>query len=182
MVPSSCFLLAVEPISASGVESTATRFIKRWLNLPRNATQAILFHPTILNCPHLKSEKVKAKISQLAALYSTTDKMIHEIHFELSNPNFMKSLHIPKEAVDLIHLSPTSLKPNICPNILVLSLNRLLLNTGTHTYQLFLFKINFQNPLFWNKNVRFGKELWMVCQLTNYLSFYGQLPIHCQPL
>ena len=71
------FLLAVEPISASGVESiqsTATRFIKRCLNLPWNATQAILFHPTMLNCPHLKSEKVNAKISQLAALYSTTDK------------------------------------------------------------------------------------------------------------
>ena len=56
----------------------------------------------MLNCPHLKSEKVKAKISQLAALYSTTDKMIQEINFELSNPNFMKSLHILKEAVHLI--------------------------------------------------------------------------------
>ena len=47
VVPSSRFLLAVELISASVVESiqsTATRFIKRWLNLPRNATQAILFH------------------------------------------------------------------------------------------------------------------------------------------
>ena len=78
-------------------------------HLPRNATQAILFHPTMLNCPHLKSEKVKAIISQLAALYSTTDKMIHEIHFELSNPNFVKSLHIFKEAVDLIHSAKSSI-------------------------------------------------------------------------
>ena len=63
----------------------------------------------MLNCPHLKSEKVKAKISQLAAIYSTTDKMIQEINFELSNPNFMKSLHIPKEAVDLIHSAQSSI-------------------------------------------------------------------------
>ena len=35
--------------------------------------------------------------------------MIHEMHFELSNPNFMKSLRIPKEAVDLIHLAQSSI-------------------------------------------------------------------------
>ena len=114
------------------------------------------------------------KISQLAALYSTTDKMINEINFELSNPNFMKPL---KEAVDLIHSAQSSItdltqvfglrevgdRRLCCPNILVLPLIRLLLNTGTHTYQLFLFKINFQSQFFWNKKVRFGKELWRVC-------------------
>ena len=57
----------------------------------------------------MKSEKVKAKIAQLAAIYSTTNKIIQEINFELSNPNLMKCLHIPKEAVDLIRSAQSSI-------------------------------------------------------------------------
>ena len=66
VVPSSRFLLTADPIYDNGIrsiQSTATKFIKKWLRLPRNATQAILFHPEALNCPHLPNERLKAKVS-----------------------------------------------------------------------------------------------------------------------
>ena len=54
-------------------QSTATKFIKKWLRLPRNARQAILFHPEALNCPHLPTERLKVKVSQLATIYTSCD-------------------------------------------------------------------------------------------------------------
>ena len=66
VVPSSRFLLTADPIYDNGIrsiQSTATKFIKKWLRLPRNATQAILFHPEALNCSHLPNERLKAKVS-----------------------------------------------------------------------------------------------------------------------
>ena len=109
VVPSSRFLLTVDPISDNGIrsiQSTATKFIKRWLKLPRNATQAILFHPAALNCPHLPTERLKAKVSQLATISTSCDTKIQEITFNLSSPSFVKALHIPNEAVNILRSAP----------------------------------------------------------------------------
>ena len=118
VVPSSRFFLAVEPISASGIrliQRTATKFIKKWLRFPRNATQAILFHPQTLNCPHLPTERLKAKVSQLATIYTSKDTRIQELHFELSTLSFMKALHISKEAVNTLRSAQSSISglPNV---------------------------------------------------------------------
>ena len=89
VVPSSRFLLMVNPISTSGISSIqrmATKFIKKWLRLPRNATQAILFHPEALNCPYLPTERLRAKVSQLAIISTSGDTRLQEINLELSTP------------------------------------------------------------------------------------------------
>ena len=111
-MPSSRFLLTVDPISDNGIRSiqtTATKFIKKWLRLPRNATQAILFHPEALNCPHLPTERLKAKVSQLATISTSRDVRIQEINFNLSTPSFVKALHIPNEAVNILHSAQSSI-------------------------------------------------------------------------
>ena len=51
VVPSSRFLLTVDPISDNGIRSIQSTAIKRWLKLPRNATQAILF-PQLSTSPN----------------------------------------------------------------------------------------------------------------------------------
>ena len=97
------FLLTVDPIPDNGIrtiQSTVTKFIKKWLRLPRNATQAILFHPEALNFPHLPTERVKAKGSQIATISTSCDTRTQEINFNLSTPSFVKALHISNEAVN----------------------------------------------------------------------------------
>ena len=112
MVPSSRFLLMVNPISTSGISSIqrmATKFIKKWLRLPRNATQAILFHPEALNCPYLPTERLRAKVSQLAIISTSGDTRLQEINFELSTPSFVKAFHIPNEAINILHSAQSSI-------------------------------------------------------------------------
>ena len=112
MVPSFRFLLTVGPISDNGIrsiQSTATKFITKWLRLPRNATQAILFHLEALNCPHLPTERLKAKVFQLATISTSCHTRIQEINFNLSTPSFVKALHIPNEAVNILHSAQSSI-------------------------------------------------------------------------
>ena len=52
LAPSTHFYLAVNPTSANAIkkiEASATKALKKWLKLPRNATQATLYHPEVLN-------------------------------------------------------------------------------------------------------------------------------------
>ena len=87
VVPSSRYLLTVDPISDNGIrsiQSTAMKF-KKWLRLPRNAMQVILFHPEALNCPHLPTERLKAKVSQLATISTSCDTKIQEINHTIIN-------------------------------------------------------------------------------------------------
>ena len=78
----------------------------RWLKLPRNAMQAILFHPSALNCPHLPTERLKAKVSQLATISTSCDT---RINFNLTSPSFVKAFHIPNEAVNILHSAQSSI-------------------------------------------------------------------------
>ena len=41
---------AVTPTAISKIESMATHYLKKWLNLPRSATRAILYYPGVC-CP-----------------------------------------------------------------------------------------------------------------------------------
>ena len=54
LAPSFHFYLTVNPTSSMSIkklEAMATKSIKKWLKLRRNATQAILYHPKVLNVP-----------------------------------------------------------------------------------------------------------------------------------
>ena len=121
MVPSSIFLLTVDN-GIIYIQITATKFIKKWLRLPRNATQAILFHPEALNCPHLSTERLKAPtlkspnwppspphVTQEHRKYTSCDTGTQEINFSLSTPSFVKALHIPYEAVNILHSAQSSI-------------------------------------------------------------------------
>jgi len=71
--------------------------------------QVILFHPSALNCPHLPTERLKAKVSQLATISTSCDTRIQEINFNLTSPSFVKAFHIPNEAVNILHSAQSSI-------------------------------------------------------------------------
>ena len=60
LIPSTCFHLMVNQTLASTIsvlEGTITKYIKKWLKLPRNATRAIIHHPSVVKTPCLDLSK-----------------------------------------------------------------------------------------------------------------------------
>ena len=71
LAPSFHYFLAVNQTSTTRIqnlEAVATRKMKKWLNLPRNATQVLLYHPEVMKIPQLSTIKLKAKLTNLTAV------------------------------------------------------------------------------------------------------------------
>ena len=66
------------------MEASTTKLIKKWLRLPRNVIQAIVYHPDVLKVPQSSTIKTKAKVSFLAAILQTLDPLLREFHVFLS--------------------------------------------------------------------------------------------------
>lgn len=64
----------------AALESLTAKFIRKWLGFPRNATRAIIFHPSVLKTPSLASTKLKSKLSLLASLSCSTDPATRSEH------------------------------------------------------------------------------------------------------
>ena len=112
LAPSTHFYLAVNPTSITAikkVEAFATKALKKWLKLPRNATQATLYHPKVLNMPHYSSLKVKAKLSFLVAIDQSTDQLIQELKPLLSVPIIRKGLDIPPKCSSILDRAKESI-------------------------------------------------------------------------
>ena len=76
LVSSLRFLLTVDHISLTPIkkiQTQATSFLKKWLNVPRCATIASLFHPELLKIPYLPHTQEKAKLRHLASVYLSPD-------------------------------------------------------------------------------------------------------------
>ena len=75
------FHLGVDAVSnrtVSQLESTATRYLKKWLNLPRSATRAILYYPGV-GCPSITHISREAKLSLLSCVSSSSDLRLQEL-------------------------------------------------------------------------------------------------------
>ena len=105
LAPSMHFHLAVNSTTSSSVhkmEALATKALKKWLKLPRNATQAILYHPDVLNVPSCDSLKTKAKLSFLVAIDHSTDHLIQELKPLLSVPVIQNGLDITPQCNSIL--------------------------------------------------------------------------------
>ena len=58
----------------------ATRYLKKWLHLPRCATLSILYHPEVLGIPFIQHSAEKAKLSCLTSISSSLDPLISELY------------------------------------------------------------------------------------------------------
>ena len=78
------FHLAVERLTVSSITSTQSsilKFVKSWLNLPRNSTPGTVFHPDVLNLPLLPHLKQSAKLSCVLAVQRSVDPLIVELRY-----------------------------------------------------------------------------------------------------
>ena len=81
------FHLCVDAVSSWSIaklhlESTATCFLKIWLNLPQSATHVVLYYPGIC-CPSISHISREAKLSLLARVDASTDDRLQELGFQL---------------------------------------------------------------------------------------------------
>ena len=70
---------AVSKGAISKLESIATRFLKKWLGLPRSATRVILYYPGVC-CPSVSQVSREAKLSLLACVSSSSDLRLQELN------------------------------------------------------------------------------------------------------
>jgi len=83
------FHLAVERLTVTSInsaQSSMLKFVKSWLNLPRNCTPGTVFHPDVLNLPFLPHLKESAKLSYILAVERSVDPLIVELrHSVIAN-------------------------------------------------------------------------------------------------
>ena len=111
LAPSLNFFLAINTITKhvlTKMEAMATKMLKKWLNLPRNATKAILYHPSLLNCPQVSYLYLKASLGYLAALESSNDSTITELLPLLDSKKLRRSLGFPSECFDILEAGRNS--------------------------------------------------------------------------
>lgn len=73
---------AVSPSTISKMESLATRYLKKWLQLPRSSTRVILYYPGIC-CPSVTYISREAKLNLLSCISSSSDPQLHELGIHL---------------------------------------------------------------------------------------------------
>ena len=81
------FHLSVDAVTQSAIskmESMVTRYLKKWLHLPRSATKVILYYPGIC-CPSVSYISREAKLNLLSCVSASSDPQLHElgIHLQL---------------------------------------------------------------------------------------------------
>ncbi|XP_065907873.1 uncharacterized protein [Dysidea avara] len=81
---------SVGPSTINKMENLATKYLKRWLCLPRSATRVILNYPGVC-CPSVRSISKQCKLSLLANISSSSDLMIKELALQVDlSSNFLQ--------------------------------------------------------------------------------------------
>ena len=103
------FYLCVDAVSSgtiSKLESIATRFLKKWLNLPRSATREILYYPGVC-CPSISQVPREAKLSLLACVSASSDSWLQELNLQLKFGNVALQIQENDYSILSIQLSAT---------------------------------------------------------------------------
>ena len=80
-----CFHLSVDAVTKGAVtkmENMATRYLKKWLGLPRSATRAVLYYPGMC-CPSISQVSRQARLSLLSCIDASFDYQLQELGLQL---------------------------------------------------------------------------------------------------
>jgi len=107
------FHTAVERLTISSIQSAQSsvlKFVKRWLNLPRNCTPGTVFHPDVLDLPFLPHFKESAKLSYILAVERSVDPMIVELRHSLLSTNFQDASSVVFDALSAAKTSVSNIQ------------------------------------------------------------------------
>ena len=80
-----CFHLSVDAVTKGAVtkmENMATRYLKKWLGLPKSATRAMLYYPGVC-CPSISQVSRQARLSLLSCIDASSDYQLQELGLQL---------------------------------------------------------------------------------------------------
>ena len=87
----------VKKDSIAKIQVKYTKFIKKWLNLPRYCAQASMFHPAVLKLPFLPYCQESAKMSMIIAVDYVLESIVKECLAMLMDPGFVSRNQFPQE-------------------------------------------------------------------------------------
>ena len=117
LIPSTRFHLMVNQTLAftiSAMKGTITKYIKKWLKRPRNATRAIIYHPSVVKTSCLASVKVRK------TLFARFPQQIHRPHSDgymdkiLNDSAFLCRNDVNQETQDLVKKLTKGSQQNHC--------------------------------------------------------------------
>ena len=117
------FHLAVERLTVSSIisaQSSVLKFVKNWLNLPRNCTPGTVFLPDVLDLPFLPHLKQSAKLSYILAIERSVDPLIIELrHSILANRSDISStvLDCLSAKASVANIHSATFKNHACHNL-----------------------------------------------------------------
>ena len=76
------YIDAITKSAITKLENLATRYLKKWLRLPRSATRAILYYPGVC-CPSISQVSQEAKLSLLSCVSATGDPQLQQLGLQL---------------------------------------------------------------------------------------------------
>jgi len=94
----------IQPTTIAPLENLIAKFVKKWLKLPRNATQAIIYQPSVVKTPSLTSMKIRAKLLLLVSLNHSMDPSLTELNTILNDPAFLRRNDISDETSGLFEM------------------------------------------------------------------------------
>ena len=103
LAPSLHFYLVIDDIPEKTIKWLQTRvnkIVKKWLNLPRSATLATVYHPSVLAMPFFPHARLKAKVDYLRAISTSQEPLLCELSQSLSTQNLPMS--IPSPSFDIL--------------------------------------------------------------------------------
>ena len=168
LLPSTRFHLMVSqtlPSVITALEGLITKYIKKWLKLPRSATWAIIYHPSVLKIPSLGSVKVRAKLSLLASLSRYTDPAVMDMDKVLNDPAFLRRNHIDQGTQDLFQNADRGQPVKPLRN----AIKKLTLEKERTKWNEKLQSLQVLQP--WRKKQKSGPGLWMSYLKVSYRSF-----------
>ena len=89
------FHLSIDAVTQAAIarlESMATRYLKKWLHLPRSATRVILYYPGVC-CPSISCVSKEAKLNLLSCVSASSDPQLHELGLHLQLGNTFLQVH-----------------------------------------------------------------------------------------
>ena len=176
------FHLRVDAVSSwiiSRLESIATRFLKKWLRLPRSASRVILYYPGVC-CPSITHVFREAKLSLLSCVSVTSDPWLQELGLQLHLGNVTLQINDNEYSILANARKQLSVLPSARSLYLKLKLS---LHSTINLNVKITCRHSLSNPslvalLNWKAPARLGIGYWLGFILANYHFSYEPLLIH----
>ena len=163
----------------SRLESIATRFLKKWLRLPRSASRVILYYPGVC-CPSVTHVSREAKLSLLSCVSATSDPRLQELGLQLHLGNVALQINDNEYSILVNARKQLSVLPSARSLYLKAKTQLTQYNKSQceNHLQTLLSNPSLVALLNWKAPARLGIGYWLGFILANYHFSYELLLIH----